>query len=156
MSRPVAKPASLDSSLARLEERSSAPERRPRDAHERTGEHPVAAIDERGVLSSTEEDGTEITTQWMSDGWLVVSKWHRASIGSVLSRCGDVGGEHSYRVREEDDTWSFMNDRERVTVTASEDGRAFTEHWEMRGDDGAWYPLCDVTGTRIEATEIDA
>ena len=150
MSRPAQKPAHfVDPTPTRTAEG------RPR---EQTGEHPVVSappVSSSPDLMSS-EDATEITTQWVNDGWLVISRWHRASLGTVLARCGDMTGDHTYRVREEDDTWSFMNDRERVTVTASDDGRTFTEHWEVRGDDGAWYPLCDVSGTRIETPEIDA
>lgn len=141
MSRPV------------LKQTRSVDPARPAATREQTGEHLVVT---EPVLLASRDEATEITTQWVSDGWLVVSKWHRASIGSVLARCGDMAEDHTYRVREDDDAWSFMNDSERVTVTASDDGRAFTEHWEVRGDDGGWYPLCDVSGTRIETPELDA
>lgn len=54
-----------------------------------------------------------------------------------------------YLLSNDGSVWTFTGDKERATVTFSDDGRTQTHHWEFRPE-GEWITLCDRVETRVD------
>ena len=73
-------------------------------------------------------------------------------------RIDNLGHVQGYEVTFNDRTWIFSGERERATMTFSEDGQTQTIRWDQSNDGLDWRPLCDLTSvkTRGLSAELSA
>ncbi len=61
----------------------------------------------------------------------------------------DNGGHApTYRVAVDGRRWTFTGEAQRATYEFAADGRSMKIHWDVKGRDGAWQPLCDLRARR--------
>jgi ketosteroid isomerase-like protein len=60
----------------------------------------------------------------------------------------NAGNSPGYRVTVEGRRWTFSGEAQRAVYELAEDGRSMKIHWDAKGEDGAWQPLCDLKARR--------
>jgi hypothetical protein len=102
---------------------------------------------------------------WLPGGFFLLGHWDRRfengrHLGINIIRYDQASGEYSsynvdnlgyartYRVRHEDDIWSFTGDWERATIAMQDDATRMIVGWERTEDGLTWAPLCHLEATR--------
>lgn len=108
-----------------------------------------------------------VTYEWLPGNYFMVCRWNRhfgdathIGIGVIgykpdtnefsTDNYDNLGDARTYTITAEQRTWKFTGDNERATMKFSEDGKTFSEYWEISKDGIIWHPLCDMKGTRVE------
>ncbi len=108
----------------------------------------------------------EESWEWMAGNYFLVGKWKRSFYGidhigkSIIQfdedrqalRCtnyDNMGYVRCYQVKQEENSWHFIGEKERAKIIFGADGNSFTESWELLTN-SSWQPLCVLNGTRVK------
>jgi hypothetical protein len=102
---------------------------------------------------------------WLDGNFFMISHWQHLFEGgghkgvSILGSddiaqklftrgFDNIGFDRKYLLEVDDKKWKFIGDKERAERIFSDDGRSYTERWEIKDKKGEWKALCIMNGTK--------
>ena len=113
----------------------------------------------------------EQTYDWLPGKFFLVGKWDRTFEGgerhagiSLISfdeatqsfksdGYDNLGYNRIYKMTGDGRTWKYEGEHERATLTFSEDGKRYTDEWEIRTEAG-WEKLCHMEAHKVAGARM--